>query len=405
MSNFRGVWITVLDEVVTAGRSTLRDLDGPEIPASLQRVAAYSGGKLPPPLAASLLTEIDRNEWFRDKVTENWSGDPDSPAGWFLRRDDGWWVDVATAAGEAMGGRDESQLTDLQKQMEKLEGKRQAAAGKAADYKKALDESRQKAKDMVEAARRSVEAKFAAESAELAAARSEISLLEERLDQLEREHRELQDAFDGLRSRLAKARRYRLDPSPGGGTSRFAPSDPVKLARQLDLQTASYGRAPGEVAAPTPTDAAPLNLDAGVRPDSSDAIRWLTGLDEAVVVLVDGYNAQFHIDRADFTSGAARRHLVDALQRLRAASAEKHRVVVVFDSTLPGERMARSSVGGVEIRFAEKDRIADEEIVAMAGELERAVVISSDREVREGAEDGGAVVLWSEALKDWLARA
>ena len=149
----------------------------------------------------------------------------------------------------------------------------------------------------------------------------------------------------------------------------------------------------------------PLAFASGVRPDSSDAIRWLIGLEEAVVVLVDGYNAQFHINHEDFTSGAARRSLIDALQRLRMAATIKHRMVVVYDSTLPGERDARSSLSGVEIRFAEQDRIADEEIVAMAGELDRVIVISSDREVREGSEDGGAIVLWSEALKDWLVRA
>ncbi len=404
MSGFGGVWITLLEEVLTAGRSTLRDLDGPEIPAATKRVAAYSGGKLPPPLAASLLSEIDRNEWFRKKVLESWDGDPESPSGLFLDRPDGWWMVVAAAADDARGGQDESQLAALQKKIDKLEAKRQAAANKAAEHKKALDESRQKAKKMVEAARRSVEAKFTAESAELAAARSELQVLEERIQLLEDEHRELQDAFDTVRTRLAKARRYRLEPTAGGGTARFAPSDPVKLARQLDLQTASYGRTPGVAAAQDEPETEPLALAAGVRPDSSDAIRWLAALDEAVVVLVDGYNAQFHVDRSDFTSGAARRQLVEALKRLRTASVKKHRIVVVFDSTLPGERMARSSVGGVEIRFAEKDMIADEEIVAMAHDLDRVVVISSDREVREGAEGGGAVVLWSEALKDWLDR-
>jgi predicted RNA-binding protein with PIN domain len=130
----------------------------------------------------------------------------------------------------------------------------------------------------------------------------------------------------------------------------------------------------------------------------------LVELEEPVAVLVDGYNAQFHVDRVDFTSGTARRHLVDALKRLRLAATARHRVVVVYDSTMPGERAARTSLGGVEIRFAEEDRIADEEIVAMTAHLDRAVVISSDRAVREGAEANGAVVLWSEALGDWLAR-
>jgi rRNA-processing protein FCF1 len=79
-------------------------------------------------------------------------------------------------------------------------------------------------------------------------------------------------------------------------------------------------------------------------------------------------------------------------------------VVVVYDSTLPGDRSARTSAGGVETRFAEKDRIADEELVEMAGRLDNAVVISSDRAVRDGAEANGAVVLWSEALASWLSR-
>ncbi len=395
----------MLSDAVAAGRAALRDLDGPEIPTSLQRVAAYCGGKLPPPLAASLLVEIDRNAWFREKVAEACEGDQSSPAGLFLNRPDGWWLDVAEAAAAEAGGREDAELADLRIQIDKVEEKRQAAAKKAAEYKKAFEKSKQRGKQKAETARRSVEAKFTAESAELAGVRAEATGLAERLEALEAERRELQDAYDGVRSRLAKARRQRMDESGKGGTSRSLPSDPVKLARLLDLQTASLGRTPGDppelVAVPSSDR---LTLDAGVRPDSSDAIRWLVGLEEPAVVLVDGYNAQFHVNRTDFTSGAARRSLVAALKRLRTACATKHRMVVVYDSTLPGERVARSSLGGVEVRFAEKNLIADEEIVAMAADLDRVVVISSDREVREGSEDAGAVVLWSEALAAWLDR-
>jgi predicted RNA-binding protein with PIN domain len=90
--------------------------------------------------------------------------------------------------------------------------------------------------------------------------------------------------------------------------------------------------------------------------------------------------------------------------RLRSSAVSKHRVVVVYDSTLPGDRDARTSAGGVEVRFAVEERIADEEIVEMAGNLDNAVVITSDRAVREDAAAGGAVVLWSEALERWLHR-
>jgi predicted RNA-binding protein with PIN domain len=404
MSNFRGVWATVLSGAIKAGRGALRDLDGPEIPASLQRVASYQGGSLPPPLASRLLAEIDRNDWFREKVAESFDGDPASPDGLFLERPDGWWLALAEAGGSAAGGREQNQIDALTRQIQKIEAKRDAAVQKATDLKKALADAKREGRAKAEAARRAAEARFATESEELATNRAETAALVKRLEQAEREHLELQDAFDSLRTRLAKARRFRVDGGGAQGECLSMPSDPVKLARLLDLQTASFGRTPGVVSEIVDEKSQPLTLDPGVRPDSSDAVRWLLALDEPVVIVVDGYNAQFHIDRTDFTSGGARRRLIDALKRLRMASAIKHRVVVIYDSTLPGERVARSSVAGVEVRFAEKDLIADEEIVAMAAQLNRIVVISSDREVREGAEDSGAVVLWSEALSGWLER-
>ena len=404
MSSFSGVWASLLAGAITAGRATLRDLEPPEVPSSLQRVAAYQGGSLPPPLAARLLAEIDNNDWLRDKVLESWDGEPSDPSRLFLERPKGWWVDLADAGGAASGGREQARLDELAKKLRRAETKLGAAFEKAADYKKALADEKRRGKEKAESVRRAAEARFAAESAESAENRARVVATQQRLQLLEQEHQELAEAFNTLRARLARARRSRLEGPVAQGGSLSMPSDPVKLGRLLDLQTASFGRNPGAAVVPDQDKADPLTLDPGVRPDSSDAIRWLLNLDEAVVVVVDGYNAQFHIDRGDFTSGAARRKLIDALKRLRTSATIKHRVVVVYDSTLPGERVARSSVAGVEIRFAEKERIADEEIVEMADSLDRVVVISSDREVREGSDDTGAVVLWSEALAAWLER-
>lgn len=405
MSNFGGVWIGVLEDAIDAGRSVLRDLDARDIPASLQRVASYSGGKLPPPFAVSLLAEIDGNDWFREKVSEQWAEDPDSPGALFLRRPDGWWLelsDVAAAAGSSLG---EDQVADLEKRLEKSEAKLRAATTKLAEQRKELETVKRRSREIVESTRQSLTSRFEAERAELAAASARAASLTDQIAVMESEHQELQEAFANVRARLAKARRFRVEESPSGGGARSLPSNPVQLARLLDLQTASFGRAP---AADTPSEetapATRLTLGSGVRPDSADGIRWLLQLAEPVVVLVDGYNAQFHIDRSDFTSGAARRTLVGALRRMREAAAVRHRIVIVFDSTLPGERLPRSSLGGVEVRFTERDVIADEEIVEMVEDLDRVVVISSDREVREGAEANGAVVLWSEALAEWLAR-
>lgn len=405
MSGFGNVWLTVLDGAIVAGRSALRDLDAKEIPASLNRVAAYQGGRLPPPLATRLLTEIDKNDWLRDKVVDAWDGESGEPSDLFLNRPAEWWIDLNEFADAAGASQHNRQLDDLQARLQQVEAKKEKATRKATDLQKAAQEAERRRKELVDAARRAAEERYTAEIAEMDELQSDLAAAKEALSELKVEHRELQDAFDVVRSRLAKVRRHRFDDDadqPGGSSS--LPRDPVKLARLLDLQSAEMGRDVGSVQVTPSAESTLLVIAPGVRPDSSDAIRWLLALDQAVVVLVDGYNAQFHIDGSDFTSGGARRRLVEALKRVRTASTVKHRIVVIYDSTLPGSRAGRTSLGGVEVRFAEKDRIADEEIVDMTKTLDHVVVISSDRAVRDGAEANGAVVLWSEALEQWLAR-
>jgi predicted RNA-binding protein with PIN domain len=404
MRGFSATWSAVLNRAIKTARQVLRDLDEAEIPAALSKVASYQGGRLPPPLAARLLKELDENEWFRDKVADAWEGETGDASDLFLTRPAGWWVELTTAFDAADGEAEGRRLADMESRIGRVEAKRAAATKKAKELKKVAEDAKRSAKQMVESAKNAAEERFSGERAESAAARTELQKERERLAKLETEHQELQEAFALLRARFAKARRGRFDDAGHGRGSSSLPTDPVKLARVLDLQTAEMGRDSSQPAATKPPAEKALGLAPGVRPDSSDAIRWLIGLGQPVVVLVDGYNAQFHIDRGDFTSGAARRYLIAALKRLRSTGSVRHRFVVVYDSTLPGDRAARTSLGGVEVRFAEEERIADEEIVEMASELSRAVVISSDRAVREGAEANGAVVLWSEALAQWLSR-
>ena len=50
-------------------------------------------------------------------------------------------------------------------------------------------------------------------------------------------------------------------------------------------------------------------------------------------------------------------------------------------------------------------RTADREIAELVAELGGPrVVVSTDREVREAAEEAGALALWSEALVEWEKR-
>lgn len=404
MRGFDGTWVAILGPAVEAARAVLRDLEDADLTPPLRRVAAHQGGRLPPPLAVRLLKEIDENEWFRSKVADAWDSDSIDPSGLFLTRPQGWWIEIAAAADEAAAGRQAKQLAELSAKLEGAERKRLAAAARAKDLKRQAQEARRTAKEAVDAVKKQSLQRFEDERAEAEAVAGQLAEMNARLAALGEEHQDLLEAYAALRSRFAKARRSRVDGEGSGGGSSSVPADPVRLARLLDLQTAEFGRhfsRPVVVEAP---QSGALALAAGVRPDGSDAIRWLVDLEQPVTVLVDGYNAQFHIDRGDFTSGVARRNLVAALKRLRAAAAVRHRFVVVYDSTMPGERDARTSLGGVEVRFAEEDRIADEEIVEITATLDQAVVISSDRAVREGAEANGAVVLWSEALGAWLGR-
>jgi predicted RNA-binding protein with PIN domain len=404
MSTFSGAWPRILSEVISVARAVLRELEGPEVPATLHKVAGTQGGQLPPPLAVALLREVDSNDWLREKVATEWDGEEGDAADLFLRRPGGWWLELAAMADAADQGEQQSRIADLEAKLEEIDAKRAAAVKRSKETRKAAEAASRESRESVEAAKKAVEQRYSAEVAAATSLRAEVESAEEQRQQRESEHLELQDAFDALRSRFAKARRGRFEDTSSVSGSRSFPADPVKLARMLDRQARELGRDLSEPPAPPQVRKARLTLANGIRPDSSDAIRWLIGLDRPAVVLVDGYNAQFHIDRADFTSGAARRRLVDALKRLRSSADTNHRVVVVYDSMLPGDRSARTSAGGVEIRFAEKDRIADEELVEMAGRLDNAVVISSDRAVRDGAEANGAVVLWSESLASWLTR-
>lgn len=405
MSGFSGVWLRLLSGAVEAARATLRDLDDAEVPAPLARIAASQGGRLPPPLASRLLAELDTNEWLRTKVADDFDVEESDPSWLFLHRPEHWWLGLVDAAAVAEQSDHRRKVEAVEAKLEVLEERRALAAKRAKEHKKAATAAIARAKRIETNRKSDVTARQAVELAEMGSIRAELAASEDLLEALRAEHQELQAAFDSLRSRLAKARRSRASESPGGGGTSFVPGDPIKLARMLDLQSAAFGR---DLTTPSVTTAPaddPLTLAVGVRPDSSDAIRWLLGLEEAVVVLVDGYNAQFHIDGSDFTSAGSRRNLVEVMQRLRGAAAVGHRLVIVYDSTLPGTRDARTSLGGVEVRFAAADRIADEEIVEMTAGLSHVVVITSDREVREGAESNGAVVLWSEALAAWVERA
>jgi len=115
-------------------------------------------------------------------------------------------------------------------------------------------------------------------------------------------------------------------------------------------------------------------------------------------ILIDGYNL---IRQSNTLSAmenesleAGRDALVDSLILYKRR--KRHQITVVFDGTeagvlLQGERMQR---GGIRIVFSHKGELADAVIKRLASqERERAVVVTSDREIMDHAEQQGAAVI------------
>ena len=65
----------------------------------------------------------------------------------------------------------------------------------------------------------------------------------------------------------------------------------------------------------------------------------------------------------------------------------------------PGDRVAPKAVGGLDIRFASRGVIADDEIVGLVETAqEPVVVVTSDRELQQRTRAGAQIVLDGRAL-------
>ncbi|HSL57199.1 MAG TPA: NYN domain-containing protein, partial [Acidimicrobiales bacterium] len=145
----------------------------------------------------------------------------------------------------------------------------------------------------------------------------------------------------------------------------------------------------------------PPPLPPGVFDDSVEAADALLRRADAVV-LVDGYNVAMTV-WPDLPKSEQRRRLERSLDELAARC--RCRPEVVWDGAAVVEPLPVTSPRGVRVRFSPADVEADDVILDRLGELppsDEVVVVSSDREVRDGARAGGAGVLSSEQLRDAL---
>jgi predicted RNA-binding protein with PIN domain len=394
-----------------AAAKALSDLKADQVPADLRRVAGRPL-PLPPPLAASLLKGIDRYEWLREKAVEAWpeadpkAAGPDRGSALLLLRPPGWTAQVAGLAAGLGGEEARSAGGDLQRRLE-------AAKAEAEEWKRRARAEKQKARREASEARQALAGERALRQALQAAPARAESAREEAVERLAAEVGERtaeRDAFRRetrrLRQELAEQRRGRAAAEARvaevSGLESWG-GDPLALAAHLD-RTAVMARppAPGPGSRPAAREVA-LRLPPRIRPDQKGAVDWLVGRAEATTLIVDGYNAAFQIVGSR-DPGAGRERLLATLDRLRRVARGALRVVVIFDSGLE-TALDEALPEPVEIRYTAEAGGADREIAELAAGLEGArVVVSSDREVREAAEQAGALALWSEALVEWEKR-
>ena len=121
-------------------------------------------------------------------------------------------------------------------------------------------------------------------------------------------------------------------------------------------------------------------------------------------IIIDGYNlihqsATFHeFHAADIER--AREALVDALAGYKRL--KSHKITVVFDAwNAPPGSTRKDRRKGIHVRFSSTRETADHVIKRMAaGEREKALVVSSDREIVNYAESQGAATISSPLFEE-----
>ena len=392
---------------VRVARQVLSDLDKDDIPAGLARIAAQTRRHLVPPLERRLLEEIDRNVWFRERVAEVFeeagdsAGPDDEASTLFLLRPEGWEVRLDEIALRRQDSERSDRIAQLTRRIAELESELETRRNSAKRYRREAEQAAAKADRRVAAER--ARAGKRRESRRLGVLGKENRRLVRELAAVTGERDETRERLAYTRAELEKQRRIHRSAAPKPAPSAWGELDPVGAARLLDDVARALSPEPSfadPVAMPVEH---PLCLPAGLAPDHRSAIEWLLTVERSFEVLVDGYNVGYHIDRARFNSPEIRRRMENDLVRLRALARGRPRVTVVYDSAQTGDITSDSVAGGIEVRFTNAGHTADDEIVDLAALLGRsAVVVSSDRRVREQAQESGSLGLWSEALAGWM---
>lgn len=397
-------------EVARDGEAT-----DPAVPAPRELAKVLAFRQLTGPALDTVARLVDDDEAFRARVVEATGPDQVDAAGWlFLCRPPGWedaLAALAAARDRASGEQEaERRLRDLTRRAEAADAKRTHAEAE-------LTRQREDAEAAVEelaAVRR--ERRRTAE--DLAASERRVEELESRLAEREARAQEAQGAREAREHELAEAQRLLVEvqdelarrppaPTPGeprvdvealrDATSRLERASRT-LARTVDAVVAQVPPPPVDLDEPPPEAGArrPVRLPGGVVDDSREGARLLLG-QAGALALVDGYNVA-KAAWPDEGLEAQRRRLLRAVDELAARLGAA--VEVVFDGPEDPLPAARQGTPSVTVRFSGGE-LADDVILDRIPSVpvERpVVVVSNDREVRDGARTRGANVIGSDTL-------
>lgn len=400
--------LELLAGVVHRTRAVLLDLDPRDVPGSLRKVAAQTGKRLPPPMARRVIEELDRNEWLRERVTESLGAEaPDDEEGQaaslYLRRPEGWEAALAELGASAAIEAEQHEREEQAQRIAALEAELDATRGRAKRAQREIEMTKAEAEKRVTAARTSAKAGRSHEHQQMEQLRRENLHLHARVADLEDELENTKQRLGQIRAELLKERRVDRPADQPPPPNVWSELDALGAARLLDEVSAALAPAGEFVDVPLPMESPALELPVGVAPDRREAIEWLMTSSVGFVLVVDGYNVTFQVSPDRFSAGEQRQRLNSDLARFRRLAGSRPQVIVVYDSDQTGGITTDSAPGGIEVRFTSAGHSADDEVLMLATQLGgSAVVVSSDRRVREGAERVGALGLWSQALVEWM---
>lgn len=126
-------------------------------------------------------------------------------------------------------------------------------------------------------------------------------------------------------------------------------------------------------------------------------------------IIIDGYNLIHQSTLINFSGQQnfqqARETLIDRLADYKKV--RRHKITVVFDGlNAPRFSLRKDVFKGIEVKFSRRGETADAVIKRMAArEKEKALIVSSDREITHFAVSQGAAAIASEAFGEKICSA